>query len=337
MNVHISYKIPKTPPVEREIAHLINKLQNRLQVFRPELIHLKGSLEHNSDREGTVVAFNLRLPSGQMAVQEAASSAAAAIKCALDDLLQQIKKHMGLLRNTHSWARRRTGMDGAQAQVPFEETFAAVFVPTVSAEDVRSYVNANLEPLERFIERELLSRESAGEMLAGSVTMEEVIDEAIVRALEDGEKPERLSLEPWLHRLALRSLDDLSRRDGDGSPRVPLESSVRNINVRASDEAELQYHQPDEALTQESVIADRRVPTPEDIAACDELVVLVQLALDGSEPHDREALILHAMEGFTVDEIAAITKRSPEGVRSSIAAARQQVRGAPAMANSFRD
>ena len=96
MNVHISYKIPKTPEVEREITHLIEKLQNRLQVFRPELIHLKGSLEHNSDREGTVVALNLRLPSGQMAVQESASNPAAAIKAALDDMLaltRQIQGH----------------------------------------------------------------------------------------------------------------------------------------------------------------------------------------------------------------------------------------------------
>ena len=99
----------------------------------------------------------------------------------------------------------------------------------------------------------------------------------------------------------------------------------------------MQYHQPDEAFTQESVIADRRVSTPEDIAASDELLVLVQLALDGSEPHDREALILHAMEGFSVDEIAAITDRSPERVRTSIAAARKHVRSVPAMVSSFRE
>ena len=335
MNVHISYKIPKTPEVERKITHLIDKLQNRLQGFRPELIHLKGSLEHNSDREGIVVSLNLRLPSGQMAVQETASNAAAAIKAALDDMLQQLRRHKGQLRNTDNWARRRTGVERVQSQVPFEETFAAVPVPTVSAEDVRSYVNANLGRLERFIEREIFFRETAGELLAGSISKEEVIDEAVARALEDGEKPDRLALEPWLYRLALRSLQDLSRRDGDGS-NVPLESSARNMNVRASDEAELQYHQPDETLTQESVIADRRVSTPEDIAASDELVALVQFALDGSEPHDREALILHAMEGFTVDEIAAITHRSPDRVRSSIAAARKHVRAVPAMVNGFR-
>lgn len=335
MNVHISYKLPKTPDIEREISHLIDKLQIRLQVFRPELMHLKGSLEHNSERIGTTVALNLRLPSGQMAVEESAPTATAAIKAGLDALLQQIKKHKDLLRSTHKWARRRTTMDRNRIQVPFEKTFAAVAVPTVSSDDVRSYVNVNLGRLDRFIEREIFFRENAEQILPDSLSKEEVIDEVIARALEDGEKPDRLALEPWLYRLALRSVDDLSRRDEDGSANVPLERSARKPNVRASDEAALQFHQPDETLTEESVIADRRAATPEDIASSDELIALVQTALLGSKPEDREALILHAIEGFTVEEIAAITDRKSAAVRDSIAAARQHIRAAPPLVGRF--
>ena len=179
------------------------------------------------EREGTVVALNLRLPSGQMAVQESASNPAAAIKAALDDMLQQLGKHKGQLRNTHDWSRRRNGSDRMQAQVPFEQTFAAVQVPTISSEDVRSYINTNLGRLERFIERELFFREAAGELLADSISKEEVIDEAVARALGEGEKPERLGLEPWLYRLALRSLQDLSRRDGDAHLRAAEGAHLR--------------------------------------------------------------------------------------------------------------
>jgi len=42
MNVHISYKLPKTPDLEKEFNHQIEKLKRRLQVFRPELVHLRG-------------------------------------------------------------------------------------------------------------------------------------------------------------------------------------------------------------------------------------------------------------------------------------------------------
>lgn len=337
MNVHFSYKDRKTPDVEKEINHLIEKLRKRLQVFRPELVHLKGLIEQNSAREGIVVSLNLRLPSGQMAVQKSASTAAAAVKAAADDLLQQISKHKDILRNSHKWQRRRVADFRPQSQVPFEQTVAAVQVPTASSEDIRFYVNANLGRLERFVERELYFRETAEELPPDSLTKEEVVDEAIARALGDGlEKPERLALEPWLYRLAIRAIDDLSVSVPEAAS-VHLEDSARKPNVRASDEPELQFHQPDETLTGENVIADRRTATPEDIAYSDEMITLVQFALDGASRADREAFVLHAVEGFSEQEIAAITDRKPEEVRLSIAKAREQLRRTGPIAKRFKD
>ena len=231
MNVHISYKVQKTPDIEKEINHLVEKLRKRLQVFRPELVHLKGGIEQNSAREGTTVSLNLRLPSGQMAVQESASTATAAIKAAFDDLLQQLTKHKDLLRSSHKWPRWRRGADTRPAEVAFEDTVASVQAPTVSSDDIRSYVNANLVRLERFVERELYFRETAEQLLPDFVNKEEVIDEVIARALGDGgEKPERLALEPWLYRLAIRSIDDLSTSSQESLSSVPLEESVRKRN-----------------------------------------------------------------------------------------------------------
>ena len=87
MNVHISYKLRKTPDLEKEVNHLIEKLGKRLQFFRPDLMHLKGVVEQSSPRQGTIVSLNLRLPSGQMAAQRSARTPVAAIKSAFYDLL----------------------------------------------------------------------------------------------------------------------------------------------------------------------------------------------------------------------------------------------------------
>src|SRR5947209_7150274 len=137
MNVHISYRLHKIPAVEKDIQHQIEKLQKRLQVFRPELIHLKGMVEETSLREGTSVSLNLRLPSGQMAVQVSAENAASAVKSAFDDLLQQVSKHKELLRASHRWQRGKRGNSARRGatmrEVPFEQTIAAVFPPTISA------------------------------------------------------------------------------------------------------------------------------------------------------------------------------------------------------------
>jgi DNA-directed RNA polymerase specialized sigma24 family protein/ribosome-associated translation inhibitor RaiA len=341
MNVHVSYRLPKNPAVEKDVQHQIEKLEKRLQVFRPELVHLKAMVEEVSPREGTSVSLNLRLPSGQMAAQETAPTTTVAVKAAFEDLLQQLNKHKDLLRASHKWQRGRRGDStrrGAPVrEVPFEQTLAAVFPPTISSDDVRSYVNVNLSRLERFVEREIYFREAQETLARGSVTKEEVIDEAIARALGDGqEKPEKLALEPWLYRQALRALDELSRKDESNGNAVHLEDSARRPDMPGSDEAALQFHQPDESITGASVIADSRVATPEEIMASDELLRLIASALRDLGSGPREAFILYALEGFTIDEIVAITGSPADRVLAFVSTARDHLRKAPGLAKEFK-
>jgi DNA-directed RNA polymerase specialized sigma24 family protein len=339
MNVHVSYRLHKIPAVEKDIQHQIEKLQKRLQVFRPELIHLKGVVEET--REGTSVSLNLRLPSGQMAVQVSAPNPAAAVKSGFEDLLQQVGKHKDILRASHKWQRGKRGdsarRGAAVREVPFDQTLAAVFPPTISTDDIRSYVNINLARLERFVEREIYFREAQDSIAPDSISKEEVIDETIAAALGNGqEKPERLALEPWLYHLALRALDDVSRTDESNGHAMPLEDSARQRNVRGSDESELQFHQPDESITGATVIADARVATPEQIMASDELLRLIASSLRDLGSGPREAFILHAIEGFSVEEIVAITGLPAERVLAFVSAARDHLRKAPGLAKQFQ-
>jgi len=335
MNVHISYKAAKTPDVEKEANHHIAKLEKRLQVFRPELVHLHGSVEQNSNREGVVVSLNLRLPSGQMAAQSSGPTAVAAIKASFSDLVTQLGKHKDLLRTQQKQKRRllrHSEREQSLSKVAFENTPAAVHAPLISDSDVRDWVNANLPRLEDYVERELRYRENNGLLSSNLVSREEVIDEVIVSALGDAEeKPELLSLERWLYRLAIRSIGRLASSNGDAVSAVPLEVSARKQNVQASDEPVLQYHQPDEMLTANDVIADSRISTPEEAAASVEMVNLVEGALRSARREDREAFILYAIEGFTIEEISATTDRSVADVRKSIETARELVqKGVPA-------
>jgi RNA polymerase sigma factor (sigma-70 family) len=339
MNVHITYKAHKTPDIEKEIQHWIAKVEKRLQVFRPELIHLKGALEQNSPREGTVVSLNLRLPSGQMAAHQSAQAPTTAIKAAFSDLLEQIGKHKQLLRNTHSWRRHRA-LEGIPApEVPFEETFAAVPPQTATADDIRSYLNANLRRLRIFIEREIYFHENSGDLGQGAISMDEVLDEVVARALDEKiEKPDRIGLEPWLYRLAIRSLDDFSR-SATSAQEVDIQGSGRTQgrNDTDGDEARLQFYQPDETVSAENGIADDRISTPEQIAYSDEMISLVQFALRRATRPDREAFILFAIEGFSLKEIAAIVDRSPEHVRQSIHSAREALRHGLPVENRLKD
>jgi len=326
MNVHISYKIQRTPDIDKEMQHWIAKVQTRLQVFRPELVHLKGLVENNAARVGTAVSLNLRLPSGQMAAQESGPTPVAAVKAVFDDLLSQITRHKGLLRSSYR-GRRGQGANGNASRVPFEKTLAAIPPLTATADDVRSYVNANFRRLSLFAQRQLVFRESSTQLPPDSISAEEIVDEVVARALDDSiEKPDRMGLEPWMYRLALQAMDDLESHLVETGSEVHLQSVRRRRNELASDEPHLQFHQPDESMTTESSIADVRTPTPEEIAYSDEMIGLIQFALRGSAPQDREAFLLHALEGFSTDEIVAITDRQLEQVQESIRKARGKLR-----------
>src|ERR1700675_4146466 len=101
MNVHISYKLRKTPDLEKEINHLVEKLRKRLQVFRPELLHLKGVVEQSSPREGKTVSLNVRVPAATRGGARSAQPPVVGIKNAFDDLLKQPPRHKDLLRSAH--------------------------------------------------------------------------------------------------------------------------------------------------------------------------------------------------------------------------------------------
>jgi RNA polymerase sigma factor (sigma-70 family) len=328
MNVHVTYKAAKAPGVEKEINHQIQKLERQLRVFRPELVSLKCSLAKHSPHKGYVISVNLRLPSGQLAAHEKATTGEAAVRAAFEDIVEQLGRHKELLRNAHRWTRRGGRAGRNDRQVPFESTLAAVKAPLVTAGDIAEYIAINLPALQNFVERALAYRESIDELQPGQVMPEEVVDDAILAALgEEEERPEKISLERWIYRLALRAIDHVAQENGDGEmgAALPLEGSTRERNVVASDEPRMQFYQPDESPTAESLIPDPDGTDPERQFADGESVAEIDRALRGSAPEDRDAFVLHVIEGFTIDELAVITDRGPEQVRASIARARAQL------------
>jgi len=116
---------------------------------------------------------------------------------------------------------------------------------------------------------------------------------------------------------------------------VRLEESARKQNVRASDEPELQFYQPDEAITEETIIADDRVATPEQIVGSDEMMHLIASALLDVTPASARP------SSCTRSKVSASTKSRITGVRrnlclSSIAAARDHLRQSPGFVRQFK-
>ena len=337
MNVHVSYKVSKTPDLEKLINQQVEKLGRYLRVFRAELVHLKGIIGENSAPQGFVVSLNLRLPSGQMASQENGPTVTTAIKTAFDDITEQVKRHKELLRNQHKWPRRRGPARATVGTVPFEQTVAAVVPEKVSLSDIAGYVDINLPRLKRFIQRELQYREDQDQLAPNQITVEDVVNEAIANALgEQDDKPEKLKLEPWVHCLAREAINRLSA-DRLEIGNVPLERSHGQQNVQGSDEAMLQFHQPDDKLMEENVIPDPAANNPEELAAREELLNLVETTLRHAGRDEQESFILYTIEGFTLQEIADINNHKVEEVRAAIRRAGDHLQRALPIKDPLKD
>ncbi|HEV8183258.1 MAG TPA: sigma factor-like helix-turn-helix DNA-binding protein [Candidatus Angelobacter sp.] len=347
MNVHVSYKAGKTPDVEREFQHQIQKLQRRLHVFKAELVQLNAIAEQENSHRATM-SLNLRLPSGQMAVQRSGENALAAVKSAFADLLSQVTKHKDMLRG--QWTRKSLRRSGRErlTTMPASELLPAKGngekrvqihrvatppkpVPAAKTDeaavaDVELWLSANLRKLEEFIDQELRFQVETDRIREDQITREEVLDEVIVSALsqEDG-KTQLLSPESWFHRLALQAIRRLIHDNAD-TANISLDAPAGIQNVTGSDENVLQYHQPDDSLPEESIIRDESVRTPEEIMAGDEMVAQLDIVLREVRSNDREAFVLYTLEGFTVDEISRLAGRPAEQVRQSIHDARTHIK-----------
>jgi RNA polymerase sigma factor (sigma-70 family) len=347
MNVHVTYKAGRTPEVEREFQHQLQKLERRLQIFKPELVQFHASVEQENSRLAST-SLKLRLPSGQVAAQRSGENALAAVKSAFGDLFSQVTKHKELLRG--HWTRKSLRREGRERLTALPMPVAPVQVRSKEAThveprhvaaadmhgaaektdgavvaDVEVWLSANLRKLEECVDQELRFQVESDRVREDQITREEVIDEVIVSALSHEEnRPQLLSLESWFHRLAVQAVRRLIHSNADTAS-ISLDAPAGIQNVTGSDENVLQYHQPDDSLPEESIIRDENVRTPEEIMAGDEMVAQLDVVLKEVQAQDREAFVLYTLEGFTVDEISRLAGRPAEQVRQSIHDARMHI------------
>jgi RNA polymerase sigma factor (sigma-70 family) len=345
MNLHFSFKdeSAKNSDVERELQQHVQKLGRYLQAFRPDLVHLHGTIDHNN-REGFAISLNLRLPTGQLASQENGRVVNGAIKVAFTDLISQLKRHKELIRNEHRWRRERKPPRGAVSEIqesveravsknshgvrderdrrPPEVMPDAFQYGSLFKADVRKYINGNLSRVQRFIEREVRAREEDGTLERDSISPIEVIDEVVVTALssDDGHG---LSTEKWIYKLALDAIHDLS--SNPERLQVRLDEPIGQQNVQASDEEFLQYHQPGERHNREDFLPNADAPTPEEEASNDEAIEQLEDALRGLPREQRHAFVLYTVEGFSLDEAAQVIGREVDSVKQLINGAREHV------------
>ena len=302
-----------TAEVRRWLERPLARLRRQLVRFPDDAVHLRVLVREAEGAPRAEASLSLRLPSHTLAAAEEEHDACTALKEAFQELERLLKKEKARLRRADGW---RDAADG----------FRRELLDRVALESERALNEAetrrlrrDLASVERFVLRELRWFEDIGDLAPGEVDPRDVIDTAFSGAISARQRhPSRLALLGSAAR-ALRSELDRARAAREevhleeDVPEVPPAESVSTLGSEIID-----YHQPDEDLRMEDVLADLSA-TPEELEATAELSGLLQDALRNLPSRWGQAFRLALLEGLDESEIAHVLGVDKEAVSAFLA------------------
>jgi DNA-directed RNA polymerase specialized sigma24 family protein len=311
-----------TPRVEDALRQATRRLERVVSRFDPQTAHLRVVVASHRKRARFDVSARLTVRGGLLHARESRPDPVAAIKQAFTDLMSQCKRHVSHFRREHL---REKVYRPAQVLAEQLAQHAAR-----EAEALKPLDTDQIVRLQRFIRREAHYRRLEGRFPHG-VSPDSVLDDTVVLALEEAdEKPEKMTSEAWLMRLARRALDqrDLPPTAGNGADDAHVETDAYEAGLLQppTDDDLLTWFQPDEDPTVGDITVDTRVFSPEDLMASRELQSHLFRLLGQLPESWRHAFTLYTIEGFDVNAVASSLECETDIVRHQVALATEFLR-----------
>lgn len=187
-------------------------------------------------------------------------------------------------------------------------------------EGLRQQILAFLRPLTTYARRRLAYYQALGVMRPGDIRPEEMVDEAIARALHRVARegmPDR-PLYPWLRRLVSEAIRHHAAKLGEATRmEVSLFEEVAPSGLAAVDLSE------EEALRLVDIVADPTAEQPLQAAERKELLRIALESLARLPDTWREALLLHAVDNYPLDHISQMEGLPVTEVERNIDAAQR--------------
>ncbi len=302
------------------------RVERLLGPWKDELKRLRGTLYYHPTRRTWECRMVLQLPSGVLAAEDTAHAWTEAIDEATDELVRQIKRHKELLREEHLYKRRARRRE----QMAVAGELLQRDVESRRREAFFQLLRPFLDQIWALAKRELQVLEEEGTLQPGEVSPEDLLDDVMLRAWERfDERPREIPLDAWLVSLLDERLNELASAPKERSLEEPVEVASGRDEVDEDDVDEVEYWAeqfflPSEEVTLEELIPDHEFDTDwwAELSE-EEQRAEVERLLRGLPRHQRQALLLQAMEGYSLDEIAMLQDRTKAEVARDIQAAKQ--------------
>lgn len=300
-----------------EINRRVLQLEREVSVLPPQQTYLHCALWRGKESRAGL-ALTLRVGDVVLCSRAEDASPVAATGRAFAELQSQLSARMTELRAEGFWSRTSHNRDASEARGGPE--------PGTKREAVEA-IDRHLTELYNFARREIASRQVAGGLSACDLMPEEVLDEVALTALERLDaRPAGLDFQSWLFQLALECLDRRAREiKAEPESLLHLENAPQ-LSKSAADDEIFEFYRPYEEIRLESLIADERVPTPEEALARREFQRYINRTLATLPRRWREAFVLYSVEGLTLEEVARVLRLPVDSARRFIELAREYLR-----------
>jgi len=101
------HHVGRDPKIDKTIDSNVRKLEKLLSSFSPDLVRLHGLMEFTAPHQGPVCSLNLWLPTGRLHFRHEGDTPLFAIHDCFKHLIEQVKKHMAVVRGEGEWRRRQ--------------------------------------------------------------------------------------------------------------------------------------------------------------------------------------------------------------------------------------
>ncbi|CUB01126.1 sigma-70 family RNA polymerase sigma factor [Pannonibacter indicus] len=249
----------RAPEVIEEEAR---QLAPHLKRFRDDLVRLEATVSQTKGKMRIHVSLRLQLPSGVIAAQEDGFEVEPVLRKAFADLRHRVDRHMARLKHEPEWKRparrRRIGMLLPPARDTAEADRRAMYF---------DLIEEHLDRVYDAVRRELTYLQASGSVPPGRLGVGDLADATVLKGLERFEtRPAEFSAGDWLIRLAHETIEAEARAARRALPEdaasLDAEPEKPEEDPTEADQELSEFHQPDEMLRLEDLVADEAGADP---------------------------------------------------------------------------
>jgi ribosomal subunit interface protein len=310
-------------------AKKLARLKELLVPYPPDLQEIRLTVSYhqpNSQRSYYEVRGIIQVPTGTLVAEATGEDPQAILDRIADTLAAEIKRHKEKVRRDYIFKRKNRNRADLSAAGPALQRQR----DSEKRDDFFRLLRKHLPFLRDYARREIRTLDREGTLHRGEATVDDLLDQVLVLAWERwDDRPPGLSLDLWLTDLMEEALEQWITQEP--RPHVSLEARAEEVLPDDGPQEDEKDWWAELLGEEENLTLEDLIPGSDGTEIWERLETEEQqdriLSLLSQLPAtQRQAFLLHAVEGYTNDEIAMLQNRPEAKVKAEIDAARKRLR-----------